>query len=253
MSAEGAVYVYGVASALDCPAISHAGVQGAKVRTIEHGGLVALVSPVRGGALAAAKEVRAHWRVLDDVCERVTVLPARFGTVMEGDEAVRERLLEPSAERLDALLRELSGRVQLCVKADYDEEHLMRDVVRRSPAVVELRKRLRGLPAEAGYYDRIRLGELVATEVEHHRGQDTRLALEALEPLAVGVKEEPLRSPDCVFNLAFLVERDGQAAFGKEVSALAQRFGERLELRYIGPLPPYSFADVELSAEAAWA
>jgi Gas vesicle synthesis protein GvpL/GvpF len=249
----GHVYVYGVVDSSDCPSISHAGVDGTKVRTIEHRGLAALVSPLNGGPLAAAKEVRAHWQVLDEVCERATVLPVRFGTVMDGDDAVREQLLDPSAERLEALLRELAGRIQLGVKADYDEEHLMRDVVRRSPGVAELRERLRGLPDDAGYYDRIRLGELVAAEVGHRRAEDTRLALEALEGLAVAVKEEQLRSLDCVFNLAFLVDRDGQAAFSAEVSDLGRRLGDRIALRYVGPLPPYSFADVELSAEPAWA
>lgn len=253
MGAQDPVYVYGVIDSSDSPSLSKTGVEDAKVRTVEHRGLAALVSPLNGGPLTAAKEVRAHWRVLDEVCERATVLPVRFGTVMDGEDAVRDRLLEPSAERLEALLRELAGRIQLGVKADYDEEHLMREVLRRSPGVAELRERLRALPAEAGYYDRIRLGELVAAEVGQRRAEDTRLALEALEPLAVAVKEEPLRSLDCVFNLAFLVDRDGQAAFSAEVSALARRLGDRIALRYVGPLPPYSFADVELSTEAAWA
>ena len=65
------------------------------------------------------------------------MLPVRFGTVLEGDRAVREQLLEPNAERLTELLDALAGRVQLTVKGDYDEERLLREVVRdiarRSP------------------------------------------------------------------------------------------------------------------------
>ena len=75
----------------------------------------------------------------------------------------------------------------------------------------------------------------------------------ALSGVSLAVKEEELRQADSAFNLAFLVDRDGLDAFGRGVSGLAKQFGERLELHYVGPLPPYSFADVELTGEAAWA
>lgn len=249
-----AVYVYGVAPAGECPAISAAGVEGSKVRVVEHAGLAALLSEMDGDSLEAAREVRAHWRVLEAVSEKATVLPIRFGTVMESEAAVRERLLEPNAERLEVLLGELSGRVQLCVKGDYDEDRLMREIASGSSAVAKQRSHVGTLPEEAGYYERIRLGELVAAEVGHRRAEDTRLALETLEPLAVAVKEEELRQLDSAFNLAFLVDREGQDAFTRGVNALAGALGDRVELRYVGPLPPYSFADVELDSEAeAWA
>lgn len=248
------VYVYGVGLAADCAAVDVSGVEGGQVRPVEHAGLAALVSPVDGGALAAAREIRSHWRVLEEACGGTTVLPVRFGTLMEDEQAVRERLLEPNAERLEHALRELAGRVQLNVRGDYNEEQLMRDVVTRSRAVAELRDHIRTLPNEAGYYERIRLGELVASEVGHRRAEDTRLAIEMLEPVATGVREEELRSPDAAFNLACLVERERQDAFGKEVRRLGEELGDRISLHYVGPLPPYSFADIELGSEAAaWA
>jgi gas vesicle protein GvpL/GvpF len=248
-----AVYVYGVALP-GCKPISTRGVEASRVRMVEHAGLTALVSDIGAEQLAAAREVRAHWRVLDEASESCTVLPVRFGTVMESEEAVRVGLLEPNGERLQALLRELDGRVQLVLKGDYDEPQLMREVVRQSAAVSDLRERLRALPAEAGYYDRIRLGELVADHVAHRRAEDTRIALETLEPLSVAAREEQIGQSDAAFNLAFLVDREGLERFNQGVRKLAGELGERIALRYVGPLPPYSFADVELDTEAAaWA
>src|SRR3954467_8404818 len=149
--AEETVYVYGVMSAAEQEAVAAAGVERAGVRTVRHSGLAALVSDGGGGALPAAKEGRAHWQVLGEASTGATVLPIRFGTVMESEQAVREQLLEPNAERLVGLLQELSGRVQLSVKGDYDDELLLRDVVRGSPEVAALRERLRTLPEAAGY------------------------------------------------------------------------------------------------------
>ena len=132
--ADARVYVYGVLPGADAPKVSAEGVEQAHVRTVEHAGLAALVSTLEG-------EVRAHWRVLEDASKSATVLPVRFGTVLEGDRAVRERLLEPNAERLTEMLDELSGRVQLNVRGDYDEERLLREVVRTSPQVAALPRR----------------------------------------------------------------------------------------------------------------
>jgi Gas vesicle synthesis protein GvpL/GvpF len=251
---EATVYVYGILPAAGQDAVAVTGVKDANVRTVRHGSLAALVSDLEGNSLAAAKEVRAHWQVLDEALGKATVLPVRFGTVMAGESAVRDQLLEPNAERLTGLLRDLEGRVQLSLKAEYDEDRLLREIVGASPQVAALRQRLQGLPDAAGYYDRIRLGELVSTEIEHRREADTALALERLEPLAVEARTEELTNAEAAFSLAFLVDRDRLDRFSAAVRALAEEIGERLRIRYVGPLPPYSFADVELTAGGAgWA
>jgi hypothetical protein len=251
---EGAVYVYGVLSAADTESPSLDGVEQSAVRVVRHGGLGALVSDVAGGALAAAREVRAHWQVLEAASQRATVIPVRFGTVLENDLAVRERLLEPNAETLATLLETLAGRIQLSVKGDYDEDRLLHEVVAGSSAIRALRERLRTISPAAGYYDRIRLGEMVAAEVARRREEDSQLALSRLEPHAVAARAEPPGRPDAAFDLAFLVESDSTAAFSRVVAQLGEEVGDRIHIRYVGPLPAYSFADPALTAaEGAWA
>ena len=245
------VYVYGVLAAADAASLTTTGVEGSPVRAVQSGDIAALVSDVAGGALAAAREVRAHWRVLEAVSAQTTVLPVRFGTVMEDDDAVCEQLLAPGAERLTALLQELDGRVQLTVRGTYAEDALLRDVVAGSPAIATLRERVRGVSEQAGYYERIRLGEMVAGEVQRRREADTAHALERLSPLAVAAREEPSGGPDAAFHFAFLVERERIDAFSGAVGDLMEELGDRVAVRYVGPLAPYSFADAELSAEVA--
>jgi hypothetical protein len=246
----GVVYVYGVVAAADAASISHTGVEGSPVRTVSEGDLAALVSDVAGGALAAAREVRAHWRVLEAVSAQTTILPVRFGTVMEDDDAIRTQLLAANGERLSTLLKELVGRVQVAVKGNYRQDELLRGVVAASPTVAALRKRIESLPEDAGYYERIRLGELVAAEVERRREDDAARALARLEPLAVATRSEGVGTPDAAFNLAFLVERERLDEFSAAVTALIDELGDRVAVRYVGPLAPYSFADAELVTEA---
>jgi hypothetical protein len=248
------IYVYGVLRRGRRADVAAAGVEQAPIRGVEHGDLVALVSDLDGTVLAAAREVRAHWAVLDEVARSVTVLPVRFGTVLEDDDAVRASLLEPNAERVKELLQVLDGRVQLNVRAHYDEDRLLADVIRASPTVASMRDRIKRLPEQAAYYQRIQLGEAVAAEVARRRDNDARLALEALEPHAVASLVEEPRGSDGAFALAFLVERGAVDAFGAAVARFREQAGDRLRIRFIGPLPPYSFTDDELRAGSpAWA
>ena len=244
------VYVYGVLAAADAASLTTSGVMGSPVRAVQSGDLAALVSDVAGGALAAAREVRAHWRVLESASKQTTVLPVRFGTVMEDDDAVREQLLADGAERLTALLQELTGRVQLTVRGTYDEEALLRGVVAGSGEIAALRERVLRMPEAAAYYDRIQLGELIAGEVQRRREADAALAQERLAPCAVAVREEAT-GRDGAFHLAFLVERDRIDAFSAAVTDLTAELGDRVAIRYVGPLAPYSFAEAELAAGAA--
>jgi hypothetical protein len=144
--------------------------------------------------------------------------------------------------------------VQVSVKGDYDEDALLREVVTASPRVATLRDRVRSMAPAAGYYDRIELGEMVAGEIGRRQAADAQIALERLEPHAVAARSEAPAGTNQAFNLAFLVERDGIEGFSHAVSELADAMVDRVAIRYVGPLPPYSFAEGELSVGSTeWA
>lgn len=240
------VYVYGVVAAGDAPAVAVDGVEGCSVRTVIDERLGALVSDLDRHMLTAARAVRAHWRVLDAVAQETTVVPARFGTILADDDAVRDELLAPNAGELQRLLGALAGRVQLKVEGRYDEQRLLRSIVAASPSLATLRRRVQARSAVAGYYDRIGLGEAIAAAVERRRAADTDRARGALAPLAEADRAEEPRTPDAAFNLSFLVARDRVDAFGAGVAALRDELGDGIEVRFVGPLPPYSFAETQL-------
>jgi hypothetical protein len=224
------------------------------VRRISHGDVSALVSEVEPGTSAAARVLRTHWKVLEEAAATATVLPVRFGTVMAGDEAVVDGFLAPRQEALVEGLAQLAGKVQLTVKGVFDEQALMRGVVKASPAVAQLRARVRELPEAAAHYDNIRLGELVAAEVERARERETAHVLGRLEPLAVAARIEPPSTIDAAVHCAFLVERQRAAGFTDAVDELDRELSERVRLRCIGPLPAFSFVGESATAgSAAWA
>src|SRR4051794_25641160 len=233
------LYVYGVVPRDEHPALSAKGVGGSSVETVEEGELAALTSRIAGDMLRAPRELRAHWSVLQEVCEEATVVPVRFGTVLEDERAVRERLLAANATHLDELLAQLRGCVQLVVKGSYVEAQLLHEVVNSSASLAALAAKVRSMPSAAAYYDRIRLGEQIHAAIADRRAADAQRVLNALEPSAVAARAEDAPGPLDAFNVSLLVKRSAQRDFGRTVEELAHELGDAVEVRFVGPLPPY--------------
>lgn len=243
-----ALYVYGVVPRAERAAFTATGVDGADVQMVEHDRFAALASRIQTDTLRAPRELRRHWTVLQQACEKVTVVPVRFGTVLEDERAVREDLLAANAEQLGELFDQLDGCVQMTVKGGYAEEVLLREVVKSSPALSGLAERVRRTSPAASYYERIRLGEGIADAVARTRERDGERAFGLLEPAAVAGRAEDAPDSLDAFNFAFLVQRTRQDDFSGRVRELVDEFEGRIDVRYVGPLPPYSFAEGQLAA-----
>jgi Gas vesicle synthesis protein GvpL/GvpF len=247
-AAESATYVYGVLSAEHEPP-SIKGIGGAPLREITSDGIAALVSDMNGHELTLGREeVAAHARVLEQALEGGTVLPMRFGVVMAGEPAVKTALLDAHLDELRDQLSEMSGKVELRLRAVYDEHALMREVVQEDLDVARLRDSLRGAPEDATYYGRIQLGELVAKAVERKRESDAAALLDSLAPLALDMKISDPNNERVVLNASFLVERERMGAFDEAVDTIGLAQADRMRLKLTGPLPPHSF--VRLHTEA---
>src|SRR4051812_43300194 len=237
-----ATYVYGVVRASEEPKIDAQGVGGrAPVRSVADGELTAIVSDVDAGFVEAGRDDLArHMAVLEQAALSATVVPLRFGTVMPDDGAVTAELLRARAGELDELLSALDGRVELSLSGTYDER-IFGEVVAEQPEVAALRERVRGRDENATYYDRIRLGELVAKAMAAKRQRDTEQVLERLRPLADDVHVGDVAHERSVLSAAFLVHRDRLPEFDRAAEEVAAQNRSRIRFRYAGPLPPYDF------------
>lgn len=240
-------YIYGVVPAA-AAAPDAAGIGGASVETVVSHQTAAIVSDVPDGELEAGRaELMIHANVLEEALEGGVVLPMRFGIVMPDAAAVRQQLLERHSEQLVSQLAELDGKVELHLRVVYEEPALMAQVVATNPEIAQLRESLRGMPEDATYYERIRLGEMVAAEVHRTREADAGLLIDTLAPLAVAVDVRDLDHERVVVGASFLVERRLMAEFDRAVDDLGRERAGRMRFKYTGPLPAHSF--VELSVE----
>ncbi len=185
----------------------------------------------------------AHARVLEAALAQHTVLPMRFGVVMENDD-VRQRLLGSHGEELRAQLRELAGKVEMNVRVLYEEAALMREIVTANREIATLRERIHGQPDELTYYERIQLGELVADAVERRRKADAEGLLQALSAACLAAEVAEPGHERVALNASFLVSREGVARFDETLDRLAGEHASLMRFKCVGPLPPHSFVDL---------
>ncbi len=247
-----AAYIYGIVAA-DTRTPSGPGIDGGKLRLVASDGVAALVSEVpRGNLRFGRSAMLSHSQVLEQAMVNGTILPTRFGVVVDDDAAVRDSLLDPHLDRLREQLEEFAGKVELKLRGMYEEDRLMSEVVGEDQDVARLRQSLKGTPPDASYYGRVRLGELVAAAVDRKRRRDSELILTRLEPLALAVEIAEPNHERVAVNASFLVQRGQIEAFDSAVDEIGREQDGRIRFKYTGPLPPHSF--VRLDAEGqAWA
>jgi hypothetical protein len=243
------LYVYGVIPAADAGDWPGADGIDSPVRTVVAGELAALVSALPADRIPGQRDdLEAHRKVLSLANERGTTIPMRFGMVMDSEDLVREELLGEHASEFTDLLRELEGHVQMTVRAFYAEDELLREVAGGDPEIVQRTAAIQGLSEIESRDERIELGRLIAERIIARREQDEQLLLDRLSPFATEVRVDPPSSERVALNAQLLVRRDRRVALDEAVGVLAAALDGHLGIRYIGPLPPYSFSDLSLEA-----
>lgn len=241
-------YVYGIVRASAKPPRAR-GITDAPLRLIASDGAAALVSELPAGELRLGHDdMLAHARVLESAIAAGTVLPMRFGVVMSGPEEVRQRLLDDYAVEVGAQLDEFDGKVEVRIRASYEEDALLREVVRDDPDIQALKRSVAGRMEDATYYARIELGERVAAGIQRSRERDATAILDALAPFALALDEGEADHERVVLNASFLVERAALERFDAALEAVAAGNVGRMRFKYTGPLAPHSFVQLAGSA-----
>ncbi|MGW2464566.1 GvpL/GvpF family gas vesicle protein [Streptomyces argyrophyllae] len=242
-------YVYGIVRASHPPLpqdLEGIGAPPRPVRVLRQGELAAIVSDAPEELRPKRRDLLAHQRVLDEAGADGVVLPMRFGSASPDDDTVTAVLAE-RADRFLERLQALDGTAEYNIKANHDEEAVLRLIMADHDDIRSLAQANR----EAGggtQEDRMRLGEMVAAAVQEREATDAELLRQALAPEAEDVSAGP-PSSGWLANLSFLVDRASAERFLTAVDTFSQEH-PHLELRVSGPLPPYSFVESPSSQQA---
>lgn len=226
------------------------GIAGRPVRILQQGDLAAIVSDSPSDQYDITLEnVTAHENVVEEAMQRADVLPVSFGTVAHSDQEVQERLLQWESDQLHEQLMRIKGRVELGVKALWEQSALFAQIAADDSNIQALREQIVGTTPEETYDLRLELGELTDAAIQQRREQDSDDILDALSPLAVDTRTNNIITDMMIVNASFLVDKNQVQTFADKVNALRQAYAGRITFQFVGPLPAYNFINVAVSWE----
>lgn len=232
------------------------GIDSEQLRVVPGGGVAAVVHasethPYQGPDSDVERWILEHSQVVDEAWEAAgTVLPVSFNVIVNPDEdeaeTAEDRLtqwLSGTAETALQHLEQLRDRVELRVEIALDES----TVASNSQELVEMRQATEARPAGVQRLYRKRFEERtreIAERTADRLYTEYRRRLAALaEDLVENTR--PGRNPGTVgvLTVSLLVHREGMDAVGVELADIRDN-QPGVQVRYLGPWPPYSFADV---------
>ncbi len=232
--------------------VAGAGSDNDEVYTIPHSGLAvvvsaSLLSDYRGLKQdQAARYLVAHQRVVEAVMQDFSLLPVKFGTVL-ADEAQVRRLLAQGEALFRSALERFSGQVQMEVVVLRNLQQVFQEIGQEAQ-IADLKTQIAGRPPEETTAERIAIGQMVQASLAQRRTALRDRLLPSLQEVALDLVVNPPMDDSMVANVALLVDKAGRGALDQRLKSLDEEFEGRLLFRCVGPLPPYSFATVEVQA-----
>lgn len=232
------IYLYGISAKAPKTKITGSIDGSSPVERLEDSGFVAWYSQVPadefGDKLAANMEnlewlagvsVR-HQRVVSQIAEGVTVLPARFGTVFRNEKSLTEHL-RAEKDKLAATLKRIEGTEEWGVKLFLNPD---------PPASpIDVASGRDYLKAKASMMQVKKSKQLDPDVVEFAR------ELQAIAADSAPAGKVSSGQNNLEWQASFLVRKKDRPQWDQMLKRYATRWADRREIQCTGPWPPYSF------------
>jgi len=245
---ENMLYLYAIVPAAGCAGIAE--ILGDEFHLIKRGPFAAIAKPTAETLLTGldrqelARRLLAHQQVVESVMARSPVLPVKFATIAP-DRASAECLLANGNAEFTAAFKRLEGTTQFEVLVTWDLEAVFAEIALTSE-VIRLKAEL-SATAQVDQAASAKLGVAVKRMLEQRRSELARELSATLRAVAIDAIDSALMDDRMVLNLALLVDSGQADAIDLSLEALDAAHDGRLNFRCVGPLPPHSFATVEVS------
>ena len=203
------------------------GVNDASVFAYPSGDFAVIVSEYSTAQPLSQQAIVEHARVISECFRTMTVLPFRFGTIFESDEALR-RAIRTNRKTLLESVQRLRGKSEMHFKI------LLKD------AVVE--EALRKLPAGVGGEYLRKLREQASRERERQtKARALSVQVHKLfTPLEEDVVCKRVDAGNMLLDFAHLIDTSAISKYQNRYSAATRHFKD-CQVSITGPWPPYHF------------
>ncbi len=221
------------------------GISGEDLFQISFDKITVVVSNIdKRNIIADSSRALAFARVIEALWKHHTLLPMRFGSVVESADAVMQ-VLKRNVSGIQANLRSLENKLEFGLKVFCDSEKLKAELIEKSKTEV-------GHPINPAYelpvsvfrdyvnkkLEAHRLEELLLCHVDSVITQITGLC----DRLNIMCKTRKMLSETTIIDAVFLLEKNRKDPLIKHLEELKTQY-PGLNFVLTGPWPPYSFVE----------
>ncbi len=212
------------------------GINGAQIFGYPSGEFAVIVSEYERTGDLDQRAVLDHARVVSDCFRNTTVLPFRFGTVFDNDEALR-RAVRGNRKAFGASVSRLRGKAEMHVKLvikDGSLREAMTDIELPTTAGGEYLTKLR----EQASRQRERQTKARALSVQVHK---------LFKPLEEEVCCKKIDSGGMLIDIAHLIDHKSVEKYQNRYNMAAKQLKD-CQVQITGPWPPYHFMPNKIRA-----
>ncbi|HVJ04157.1 MAG TPA: GvpL/GvpF family gas vesicle protein [Candidatus Saccharimonadales bacterium] len=204
------------------------GVNASPVRGFPCGEFVVIVSEIEHGQALTQQSAMEHARIVSECFKVATLLPFKFGTVFESDEALRQAIRNNKRTFADSIAK-LRGKSEMHIRV----------TVREGTAIAELL--MKEVPHKAGgeYLSRLKVQ---ASRDRERQSRARALSVQVsklLNPLQEEISCKKVET-GIVLDIAHLINSDTVEKYQSRYSSALRQFKD-VEITLSGPWPPYHF------------
>lgn len=187
--------------------------------------------------------VSIHEKVNEALIRNYNVIPLKFGTIVENKEQLFN-FLEETYPRFLAALERIDDKAEFVVETLWDEKRILEEIARENPEIQELKQKAESRGRIFGLPIKIKLGKLIFENLESRRKEYVEDILNFLKSHAADCREGKIINKTAIMSYSFLIEKSRESEFELKLNQLAEKYQNKLRFKYIGPMAPYSFANI---------
>jgi hypothetical protein len=222
------------------------GISGGNLYLVSADDITALVSNIKGKDLIANRSNAIEYAgVIETLAQQFTLLPVRFGSVMESNDAIK-KMLERNYNEIQHNLMYIENKVEFGLKVFCDSEKIKAELKAKK---------------EYGPIIEVTLGngnsiyrDYLNKKIEEHRVEE--LLLSHIDKIIKGIianlvqlnpihKFKKMTTTTNIIDAVFLLEKDKKDNLVNAIKGFQNQYTD-LHFVLTGPWPPYSFVDIPL-------
>lgn len=189
------------------------------------------------------KDLATHQLVIEKVMQHFTIIPVKFGTMVETEGEVI-KFLEQGYALLNNELDKAKGKIELDVVVWWDLEKILAALPQHHEQIQAKQQEIAMKGEQMNEEEKIILAHLIEQALKTEKARYQQVILQTLKQEAVDVCLHDSAGDRMILNTAFLLEKTNEGSFDLAVRNLDQKLENTVNFRVVGPLPPYSFSTI---------